>query len=521
MPGNPGMPPADPNAAGVMPLLRLNRREYNNTIRDLLAVQVSPADAFPQDVDANGFIFHRYGIVSSLDASRLQEAAESLAQAANVTTLAPCAATATAMAQETCARTFITTFGARAYRRPLLQAEIDRLVALYQAGRTTVMLDYTGAIRMLVEGMLQSAPFLYHWELGPQAATLEGKLAQLGPYEIASRLSYFIWRSMPDKALFDAAAANKLATEADIETQARRMLADPKAKDTITAFFLEWLSLEQVPDRPKDTMLYPQWNDALKAAMVAETQAFVGNVAFDGDGKLDTILTAKFSFVNQPLAQLYGLSGVTGTATQMKSLDPTQRSGILTQSGFLTLTGASDGSNPVKRGRKVYERLLCQTLPPPPNNVPPPKPPTPGLTTRQRFMEHDQQACAMGCHNIMDPIGFGFEHYDGLGAWRTLDQGLPVDASGSIEIDGAKKPFADAIELSNILALSPQVRGCMVMQMARFALYRDGTTDDQASLNAAYTAFSNGSFSMKELLVGVAKTRTFRYRSLAAGEVQP
>jgi hypothetical protein len=127
----------------------------------------------------------------------------------------------------------------------------------------------------------------------------------------------------------------------------------------------------------------------------------------------------------------------------------------------------------------------------------------------------------MGCHNIMDPIGFGFEHYDGIGAWRTLDNGQPVDSSGSIEIDGMKKTFADAVELTNLLATSPQVRGCMVMQMTRFALLRDGTTDDQASLNSAYTSFSNAAYSLKELLVGVAKSRTFRYRSLAAGEVQP
>jgi hypothetical protein len=136
-------------------------------------------------------------------------------------------------------------------------------------------------------------------------------------------------------------------------------------------------------------------------------------------------------------------------------------------------------------------------------------------------MEHDQQACAQGCHNLMDPIGYGFEHYDGLGAWRTLDQGLPVDSSGSIDIDGAKKTFADAVELSNILATSSEVRGCMVMQIMRFAFLRDNTMDDQASLNNAYTAFSSAAYSLKELVVGVSKTRTFRYRSLAAGEVQP
>jgi hypothetical protein len=225
--------------------------------------------------------------------------------------------------------------------------------------------------------------------------------------------------------------------------------------------------------------------------------------------------------VTQPLAQLYGVSGVTGTAAKQVMLDPTQRSGILTQAGFLTISGASDGSNPAKRGRKVFERMTCGELPPPPPNVPPPKPPSAGGTTRQRFMEHDQMACAQGCHNVMDPIGFAFEHYDGIGAYRTLDNGQPVDASGSITLDGMKKTFNDAIELTGLLAASPEVRGCFVTQWTRFALLRAETAADQASLNGAYAAFVNGNFSVKELLVGVAKSRTFRYRSLAMGEVQP
>lgn len=519
MTGNPTMPP-DPNAAGQMPMRRLNRREYNNTVRDLLAVQTNPADAFPLDTEA-GFIFHRAGQVASLDASRLQEAAEAISAGVNPATLAPCTAGATGAAEEACVRKFITTFGLKAYRRPPLPAEADRLFALFQTGRTTLALDYAGGIRLVVEAILQSPPFVYRWELGPSAATLEGSVARLGPYEMASRLSYFLWRSMPDQALFDAALANKLATDADVDAQARRMVADPKAQDTVNAFFSEWLSLEQVVDRPKDAMLYPQWNDALKAAMTAETQAFVKNVVFDGDGRLDTLLTANFSFLNQPLAAVYGVTGVTGTATQQKQLNAMQRAGLLTQAGFLTVTGASDGSNPVKRGRKVYERLLCGTLPPPPPNVPPAKPASAGGTTRERFMEHDQQACAQACHSLMDPIGYGFEHYDGIGAFRTMDNGKPVDSSSSITLDGAVKKFADAIELTGLLAASTDVRNCVVVQFARFALLRDDTPADLASLNAAAATFASANFNVRELLVGIAKSRTFRYRSLAAGEVQP
>jgi hypothetical protein len=500
--------------------MRLNNREYNNTVRDLLGVQTKPADQFPLDVD-DGFLFHRGGQVAALDAGRFQEAAEAIAATANATTLAPCTAGATGTTEETCVRKFISTFGLKAYRRPPVTDEVTRLVTLFQTGRTTLMLDYAGGIRLLVEAMLQAPAFIYRWELGPSSAILESGVARLGGYEVASRLSYFLWRSMPDQALFDAAAANQLDSEAAIDTQARRMIADPKARDTVSDFVQEWLNLDQVANRPKDPMIYPQFNDALKAAMTAETTAFVSNVVFDGDSKLDTLLTAKYSFVNQPLAQLYGMTGVTGTASVNKMLDPTQRSGLLTQSAFLTITGASDGSNPVKRGRKIYERFQCGILPPPPNNVPPPKPASAGGTTRERFEEHDQNPCAQACHNIMDPRGFGFEHYDGLGAYRTIDNGKPVNSASSFTIDGVEKKFADAVELSNILAQSAEVRGCFVMQLARFALLRADTTADQYSLNTAYSAFTNGGNSVKELLVGLAKSRTFRYRSLAAGEVQP
>ncbi|HEX9296524.1 MAG TPA: DUF1592 domain-containing protein, partial [Polyangiaceae bacterium] len=448
--------PADPYAAGPMPMRRLNRREYNNTVRDLLSVATKPADAFPADLDPD-FIFHRAGLVSSLDADRLREAAETLASAANVTTLAPCATTG---GDPTCAHKFVETFGLRAYRRPPLAAEIDRLMALYQVGRTTLMLDYAGAIKLLIEAMLQSPAFIYRWELGPNAPTLEGQVVRLGPYEVASRLSYFLWRSMPDQQLFAAAAANQLSTDADLEQQARRMLADTKGRETVGSFFGEWLSLEQVPERPKDTTLYPEFNDALKAAMTAEMQNFVSNVVFEGDGRLSSLLTATYSYVNQPLAKLYGLTSTTTTNLQKTELNPAERLGLLTQPAFLTVTGATDGSNPVKRGRKVYERLLCGTLPPPPPNVPPPKPPSAGGTTRDRFVEHDMQACAAGCHTLMDPIGFGFEHYDGIGKYRTLDNGLPVNSASKIQLDGAAQNFKDAIELSRLLADSAEVRNC-------------------------------------------------------------
>jgi len=508
--------PPDPNAAGPMPLRRLNQREYNNTVRDLLGVQTKPANAFPADIDVD-FIFRRYGAVSTLDASRMSEAAEAISPTVDVAKIAPCSGGSSA--ETACAQQFLTTFGVRAYRRPLVADEVSGLMALYQTGRTSLSLDYAGGIKLLVEAMLQAPGFVYRWELGPQSPKLDGTVVHLGPYEVASRLSYFLWRSMPDQALFDAAATGKLSTPQDVEAQARRMINDAKAHDMMAAFFQEWLSLDQVSARPKDAAAYPQFNDGLKASMNAESLAFIENVAFQGDGALSTFLTANYSFVDQTLAPVYGATGATSTASKLP-LDSTQRAGLLTQAAFLTVTGATDGSNPVKRGRKVYERVLCGVLPPPPPNVPPPKSSSAGGTTRERFAEHDTQACAKACHTIMDPIGFAFENYDGIGQYRTQDNGKPVDATGAITLDGSSKPFKNAVELVNLLANSSNARSCFVTQWARFALSRADTEADRASLNAAFASFSKANFTVRELLVGIATSRSFSYRSPSAGEIQ-
>jgi hypothetical protein len=499
-----------------MPLRRLTQAEYNNTVRDLLGVQTNPANNFPTDVDAN-FIFRRYGDVATLDASRMQEAAEAMAPTVDTTKLAPC--TGGAAGETACAQQFVTTFGLRAYRRPLVADETTRLMALYQTGRSSLMLDYAGGIKLLVETMLQAPGFMYRWELGPVTPTLSGTVVHLAPYEVASRLSYFLWQSMPDQALFDAAAAGKLATPTDVEAQARRMITDPKAHNMMAAFFQQWLSLDQVAARPKDATVYPQFNDALKASMNNESLAFIDNVAFQGDGALTTFLTANYSYVDQTLASVYGVTGATATAAKLM-LDPTQRAGLLTQSAFLTVTGATNGSNPVKRGRKIYERLLCGTLPPPPPNVPPAAPASAGGTTRERFTAHDTQLCAKACHSIMDPLGFAFENYDGIGQYRTMDNGSPVDASGTITLDGTAKPFKNAVEFTNLLAASSDVRSCFVTQWARYAFNRLETDADRASLNGAFDVFSKANFTVRELVVGVATSRSFSYRSPSAGEIQ-
>jgi hypothetical protein len=455
-------------------------------------------------------------VVSSQEADTIKDAAEATSTyvSSKVMTLAPCAAGA---AEDGCARKFIADFGLRAYRRPVATDEVTRLMELYNNGRTGLGLNYAGAIQLLIEGMLQSPAFLYHWELGNALPSVEGKVVRLNHYEIASRLSYLIWGSMPDPMLFDAAKANALGSAAEVQAQAKRMLGDPRARDTVISFSEEWLNLDQVTERPKDMMVYPEWTDALKAAMAAELKSFVSNVVFDADGKFTSLLMGTNSFVNQPLAAIYGMKGITGTDMKPVTLDGEQRAGLLTRAGFLAVTGATNGSHPIKRGHKIFERVLCETLPPPPNNVPPAKPPTESGTTREHTEEHDKMPCAAACHALMDPIGFAFEHYDGIGRFRTQDNGKDVDSTGELDVDGTKKPFMDARDLSQILASSTAVAQCFATQWLRYGFKRTDTEADRASLEAVDTAFAKNK-SVIDLLVGLVGTRSFRYRSPGEGE---
>jgi hypothetical protein len=514
----------DPAAAGLLPLRRLTSREYLNTVRDLLSDTTLGAADVPgesDDLSNNAFPFRQPNVIGTLDAGNLQAAAEALATniTTKLTTVLPCTP-ANAAAEAGCASQFIGTFGPKIYRRPLGTTEVSDLTALYQTARTTLALDFNGAIELLIEAMLQSPGFVYHWEMDPGAAIKDGNVVQLGNYQIANRLSYFLWGTMPDATLFAAAAGGQLATADGVQTQVERMLADSKAQDMVADFIDDWLDVNVISSRPKDPTIYSMWNQDLATDMENEFRSY-GSGAVLGTGLFSDLLTGTKSSVNQVLATIYGVTGVTGTTPKPVTFDSTQRGGLLTLAGFLTVTGATDGSSPVRRGHAVLTRLLCNVLPNPPANVPPPQPPMAGLTTRQRFLEHDQNACTGACHSAMDPIGFGFEHYDGVGEYRTTDQSLPVDSSGSIVLDGQTQTFNDALGLATMLAASPQVQACFATQWMRYALNRWDSSADLASIQGATATFQAGGLNMRDVIAGVATSRTFRYRSPASGEVLP
>jgi hypothetical protein len=496
---------------GPAPLRRLTQSEYNNTVRDLLGDTTHPADSFPPDQQIGDFTNTATALtVPPLLAQAYQSAAEQLAGTAvkNQSTLLPC--DPTKVGQDACAQSFIAAFGKRAYRRPLTADEQSGLFALYQ---TNVMgADFTNGIDSVIEAVLQSAPFLYRVEFGATAKA-QGNVVPLTSYEMATRLSYLLWGSMPDDALFAAADGDQLVTADQIAGQARRMLADPKAKPAVEQFYAQWLTLNRIPGTAKDPKTYPEYTPTLQADMQQETISFVDWVMWQSDAHLSTLLSSSVSFLNADLAQVYGVTGVTGTAFQKVTMDPTQRSGLLTQLSLMTLLGKPDRSSPVLRGKFVREHLLCQAIAPPPQNIvitPPPV--TPGVSTRQAFGMHDKQEPCHGCHVLMDPIGFGFENYDGVGKWRTTDQGIPVDSSCTLtgsDVDGS---YSGAVALAHQLAQSQEVADCMAIEWFHYAMGRGDTPEDACSMQSTKDTFKAKNFDMKELLVALTQTDAFRYR---------
>jgi hypothetical protein len=493
----------------VAPLRRLSRVQYNNTVHDLLGDTSRPADTF-QAEEVLGTYAGAAALarVSPIAADQYRTAAENLAASAvkNLSTLASCTPTDTA-SEDVCAQKFITDFGLRAYRRPLTADEVAGKLDVFHKVRAAG--DFSFGIQAVVAALLQSPHFLYRAELTPPGATV-GSVVALGPYQIASRLSYFLLNTMPDQELFTAAQENRLTTPADVETQARRLLKDPRARDSVTQFFSEWLIVDALDDLSKDATLFPDFNDTLKAAMKEETLRFTTATVMDGDGLFNTLLTSSQSFANAPLGKLYGVSA--GANFGPVTLDPTQRSGLLTQASLLSRTAHDDSNSPTRRGKFVRDSFMCQSPPPPPPGIPPLPTLKTGQTARERYQMHVANATCATCHTLMDPVGFGFENYDPVGKFRTMDGGKPVDASGEIlqseDLDGK---FNGVIDLSKRLVGSNNVRTCIAKQWFRYALGRTEDTGDAASIKTAVDAFAPAG-DLRELIIATTKTDSFRSR---------
>ncbi len=519
-----------PISPGPSPIRRLTRAEYNSTIFQLLGDSSNPADAFPPDERSSNFDNQAATlVVSPLLAEQYLLAAEKLATD-NLDRLMrdvpACSGASPDRAQcQQEAEVFIRDFGKRAFRRPLSDEEVATHSALFEQGTGFDEAEYSApmGIQVVVQAMLQSPFFLYRVEFG-SPNPVEGDVVPLTSYEIASRLSYLLWNTMPDTALFEAAEQDELKTAKQIEDQARRMLETPRAREAVKNFHRQWLRLvdieEVVRANGKNLEVYPEYRESLLPIMRQETELYFDHAIFEENASVDTLFTASYTMMNEALAEYYGVNnGPSGDAFVKVELDPSRYAGFLTHPGLLSLYALADRSSPIHRGKFVREYILCQAPPPPPDVVPSAPLLDPTQTTREQFEAHRSEPVCAGCHQLMDPIGFGLEQFDGIGRYRATENGLPIDTTGEIiGANDADGTFNGVVELSQRLGNSEHVRQCVATQWFRFAYGRTESTEDTCSQDSIFQQFEDSGFDIKELIVALTQTDAFRYRRAISAE---
>lgn len=493
---------------GAAPLHLLTRFQYDNAVRDLLGDTSAPARAFPPENELDGY---RTSASANPANPRLVEnyllAAEALAKSAGGRAL-ELAACADGQAEQDCGRAFVTSFAERAFRRPATEQELAPLVALFDAG---LMQGFAKGVELVVETVLQAPQFLYRVD-ALRSPTSETGAVALGGYELASRLAFTLWGSVPDQQLMDAAAAGELVTPADVEREARRLLDSDKAHDVVRDFSEQWLYLSRLEGAAREgTELDPS---VLSGSLRDSLTHFLDDAYFGEQGSFRNVFTSPKVWLDGPLAGVYG---VDAPASGFEAFElPEPRVGLLTQPALLTELSHSEQTAPVIRGVFVRERLLCLEVPPPPPDVKAiPPDPDPNATTRERFRQHTEQAACSQCHKLIDGIGFGFERYDQLGRYRETENGLDVDESGSVleaEEPTLEGPFVGAAELSARIAESPRARDCLATHWYRYAFGRHEAPEDACSLDQLKTRFEQSEGNLKELLVGLTLTDSFLYR---------
>lgn len=524
-PVTPGAPPATPidvaNADCTVPkapttlMRRLTAFEYYNAIQDLFDLSVTtqiPLDGVTDGYNNNTSVLN----VSSLHAEKFVLASEEIAKAAvqNITSLAPCSA-ADEAGEEACARTFAQTTGRRVFRRDIAAADEAALMSAYAMGRDGG--SYAEGIEVMLRAMLQSPFFLYKVEQAQQTPITGATVSQVSPFELASRLSFLIWGSIPSDALLDAASAGDLSTKEQVATWARTMLADEKAKRGVVDFYQQWLGTSKVGVTQKNTDLFPVYTPAVQTAMAEELPAFMSHLLWQGDKKLATMFTSSVVFMNKDSAALYGVQNNASDVLEMVELPADQeRAGVLTQAGFLSVQAHPDQTSPVLRGKFVRTKLMCQPPPPPPPDadITPPDV-TESATARQRFSAHmEAGSSCSSCHALMDPIGFAFEHFSAVGEYRLRENDVEIDVSGEI-VGGEGSlagPFSGVRELGAKLAESPVVQNCVATQWFRYAAGRNEAPGDECSLSTLQSQFGTSGGDLVELVVAMTQTDAFMYR---------
>jgi len=518
---------AAPAGSGSSPqvLRRLTHSQYNNTVRDLLGDETRPASRFPTEDFVHGFTNQAEGqTMSPLLSEAYNRAAEKLARNAfrggDRNHLIPCKPASSTDAR--CREQFIREFGRRAFRRPLNQDEVARYQKLFSV-ETKLSNDFVRGAQVVVEAMLQSPNFLFHLESGSDPVRRQ--------FAIANRLSYFLWDTMPDRALLEAAQSGRLSTKNEIRKQIERLMSNPQARSAMGEFLAQWLRFDRLRSAFREVRLYPEFSAELVSSMIEETRRLFDHLVWDDRNFLD-FFTAHYGFLNADLAQLYGFPAPAEPFAPVAFPPDSQRAGVLGQATFLSVTGKPADSSPTERGLFIREHFLCQIVPPPPpgvNTTLPPLTDEKPLNNRDRLQVHLGNPTCSGCHRLVDPIGFGFEKFDAIGRFRekhviriypTFDEmknktktrptehKLDIDTTGFIQ-GLPNSEFRSPKDAGRILASDPGCRRCVVKMLFRYALGRPETEADRPHIDAALAEFQDSQFRFKNLIIAVATSKAF------------
>ena len=501
-----GFPVAEP---GPVSMRRLTRVQYLRVVADLFGDGVVVPDLEEPDVAQGGLLSVGAGDTSysARGVASMEDAAFAIAQQALDTParrerLVPCTPADTV--DTACARAFVEGLGRRAWRRPLTDEEQARIAGVADEAAGSLG-DFHAGLTYAVAALLQSPNFVFRVELGDGS---EGD-RRFTDFDLASRLSFFLWNTAPDDELLDQAASGALSTDEGLEAAARRLLASPRAREGVRNFFTEQLALYKLDALAKDPTLFEHFNTQLGPDAREETLRLLLHLVFEVDADFRDVMTTREAFLNPRLAALYDVPAPTRDGFRQVTLPASAgRAGLLSRASFLNLYAHQVSSSSALRGKFVRTVLLCQTIPPPPVDVDTSIPEASGdaPTLRDRVKEHLSNKACSGCHLLMDPIGLGFENFDAIGRWRSLDHGTPIDASG--DLDGA--PFADAVALGQVIRDHEDFAPCVVRTVARYATGRVEEAGERPVLATLSERFAQGGYRVRPLLLEIVMSPMFR-----------
>jgi hypothetical protein len=492
---------------------RLTHTQLRNTLFDVFGFAGPAVDALPADSRLDGFAngADRLGIPPLLLEyydKAADEVSTDVVRRSNDFLSCPLAA----LGSGDCLNRFLETVALRAWRRPLDASERARLRRVYEAGAAAG--DAPVGFKMLVEALVVSPNFLFRYELGDARAP--GAITRLTDWELASALSYSLWDAPPDATLIELAAAGRLHNPAVLREQATRLMGTPgRASAALNAFLRQWLRIDNLATTGKDPKLYPAYDAKVARDLLEETRLYFDSVVFDptGDRRLDTLLSARYGFVNGKTGKIYGLAKK-GGELKRTDLDPAERRGLFTQAAFLAAHADADVTRPVDRGKFVREEVLCEDVPPPPDEFKfDPTKITDDMTGREKLTAHAKNPFCARCHALFDGIGFALESYDAVGQWRDTDKGRPIDPTGKLPFpDGSELQFRTFVDLVDQLTARPEPYACFAN---RYLAYATGRRPDQipaCEQKALLSVFNQSGHRLDTLVMAVIDTPGFATR---------